>query len=505
MRLQKQVAEPGPAAAGLTTFEQQVMEKRNEYAMELERVLDELKLTTALLSAVEAGKEVENKTHEPEELINYYSGVFFDLVHQIKDKLVRLVELILRPGPHRTKYKDLKSVSVADLLKRHETLIEAIGIRTLLEEWKDEGEGALNVVLRHRTQHHHNLSRLQYDKKFLDVRMSKILRTPQYSSLFTEEGRRKIEEQGQRGLETLKADALAKQRSTIQTVEQSLNAIADRLILHFKIPTDVADLVQTIMAYSGTLAAQEVRNETSATKLQFDVAHLKAELSACAKRLGCEDQILSVYLVGSAARGELTRTRLQIDLYVLTRDVTIETACGPEIQMHVLGQADFASEKHKKDRFLCWSDGLVILGDPCKFNSREFPPPGVLLAILLNENAEAELDACKLEVSKLRDDQFDALRGSSLRVAKLGLDFLFGLAMSVKPFYSSSRARRVEHIKATLPTDLRIGALEVLYAGGTYRSADLLSVIEILLQLVRKEFPKLLEAKTKGEAAPVRT
>ncbi|MBI2921578.1 MAG: hypothetical protein HYY18_10895 [Planctomycetes bacterium] len=500
MRLQRQVAEPGPAAAGFTTFEQQVMEKRNEYAMELERVLDELKLTTALLAEVAGSKEVSSRTHEPEELINYYSGVFFDLVHQTKDKLIRLVELILRTGPFRKKYKELESVRVAAFLKRHGSTLEAIGIKSLLEEWKDDGNGPLSVVLKHRTQHHHNLSKLQYDNKFLNVRMSKILRMPQYSTLFSEEGRRMIEEIGAKSLETLKADLLKKQTDTIELVEKNLNQIASRLIEHFKIPTDVAELVRTVTGYSATLRAQEVSNETSAAKLQFDVAHLKEELTACATKLGCADEILSVYVVGSAARGELARSRLQVDVYVITKNVTIDDACGPEIHMRVLSQSDFASEKHKKDRFICWSDGLLLVGSAYKFEERDFPRPGVLLAILLNENVEAELESGKGEASKMNDEEFEALRRLSLRVAKLGLDFLFALAMSIKPFYSSSRRRRIEHIKATLPPDLRFGALEQLYHGGTYRQADLVSVIELLLQLVRRELPKLLVAKTAREA-----
>ncbi|HSX29680.1 MAG TPA: hypothetical protein VLE73_03920 [Candidatus Saccharimonadales bacterium] len=92
LNFKKEVEEPGYSAIGQKTYEHAVVGQRYSYCSDLIRVLNELKLTAVLLSEVSEQKHTDHKTHQPEELIAYYSGIFLDQVHQIKDKLLRMVD-----------------------------------------------------------------------------------------------------------------------------------------------------------------------------------------------------------------------------------------------------------------------------------------------------------------------------------------------------------------------------------------------------------------------------
>src|SRR5882724_2504493 len=89
LNLKKEIEESAYSVINRVTFGHNVVQSRHTYTGELVRVLDELKLTAEL---VDEQRQSKHKVHEPEDLINYYSGNFFGLVHQAKDKLLRLID-----------------------------------------------------------------------------------------------------------------------------------------------------------------------------------------------------------------------------------------------------------------------------------------------------------------------------------------------------------------------------------------------------------------------------
>ena len=114
--LQKENGEPENIAIGQISKELRFLQRQSEYASEIERVLKELRLTVSLIK--------ESKNRDPiagmsrQEILAYYQGVFFALVHQIKDKLVQLVYLITEEVvPEKPAIE--KDVSVSDLLRKN--------------------------------------------------------------------------------------------------------------------------------------------------------------------------------------------------------------------------------------------------------------------------------------------------------------------------------------------------------------------------------------------------
>ena len=90
--LQKENGEPENIAIGQISTELHFLQRQSEYTSEIERVLKELRLTTSLIRECKDRNQVAGMSKQ--ELLAYYQGVFFMLVHQIKDKIIQLVYLM---------------------------------------------------------------------------------------------------------------------------------------------------------------------------------------------------------------------------------------------------------------------------------------------------------------------------------------------------------------------------------------------------------------------------
>ncbi len=81
--VKREMDEPEYQVLGRQTYTHHAIQSQHTYSSEVMRVLGELKLTAALLNEVQDHKEIGGIIYQPEEVIAYYSGVFFDLVHQL--------------------------------------------------------------------------------------------------------------------------------------------------------------------------------------------------------------------------------------------------------------------------------------------------------------------------------------------------------------------------------------------------------------------------------------
>ena len=123
LTIKKETEEAGYSAIDSMTFEHEIIQRQSRYAGDLQRVLDELKLTVELLSEKEERKQAKHKVHEPEEIINYYNGIFLDLVHQVKDKLFRLIACIIAEKPFGRAYDEPGQIKISNFLRKHKNVL----------------------------------------------------------------------------------------------------------------------------------------------------------------------------------------------------------------------------------------------------------------------------------------------------------------------------------------------------------------------------------------------
>ena len=495
LTLKKEMDEPGYAAINMMTFEHELIQKRNRYARELQRILNELKLTRELLAEIEVSRQFKHKTHEPEELINYYSGVFFDLVHQLKDKLFRLVACLITEKPAGQAYKEPKKTEVSKFLKDYEQTLKKIGIHELLKKWQQKEAGPIGVILCRRTQHHHTLSRLELNSDFQNVQMSKTMLGPLSVNTLTDCGKQRLVELGEQSFKKMKADITAKQQKAVQEMEGSLDAIAEKLIAYYGIPIDSSEWSKIGQKYMDFLASLEIANEASRDKISPPIMPLISDLVSSIQKLS---ETVSIYLVGSSCRDDFMAGTSDINVYIITKGLTEPLDIKFPLTVTLLSEEDFLSEKHKRDRFICWSDGVLLSGKQFDFKAGDFPKPGALLCSLLNHGFIEQLEALKVEISALKNPSISQLRTYSLAISKIMMDYDFGVAMSNKPYYTASRKKKIAYTKEIFPKERRSLMLEQVYNGGIIKHADFPMLIDTFLENAKMTYQKILAVEEKA-------
>lgn len=491
--VKREMAEPEYQVLGRQTFTHHAIQSQHTYSSEVVRVLGELKLTAGLLSEVTASKDIGNIHYEPEELIAYYSGVFFDLVHQLKDKLFQLVAAmtINLDEPLKTKYHDLSSEQMKKFLTANKEKLTELGIYELLSVWREE-DGPIGITLCRRTQHHHFRSRVQLNHDFQQLKMSRIMLGAGVSEHLTEYGRQHMVEIGEDAFKNLKDGTVDKQQKTIEAIEQNLNETAARLTYYYKVPTDQLGLAKIGAEYTNYLGSLRVPdNEASRDKIPPEIRTQIDKVVELAKSLG--DSVVSIYLVGSVGRGELVAGASDTNFYIIMKNYSQSFDSELPVTLIAIDEKEFLSDKHLKDRFICWSDGVLLYGKEFIFQDKDFPKPGTMLAMLLNRDALDQVEALKAEVVALKNPSPLQLRLYSIKLARIILDFVFGLAMANKPYYTASRRKKLDYVKEAFPSDSLILTMEQAYYKGIIKQTDFPLIVDAFLGNARKSYDKMLK------------
>ena len=98
-------------------------------------MLKELRLTTSLIKECQGIELVAGISRQ--ELLAYYQGIFLTLVHQMKDKIMQLVHLIMEETiPEKPAIE--KDISVVDLLRRKTKQLQTIRIEENVKQWEQK-------------------------------------------------------------------------------------------------------------------------------------------------------------------------------------------------------------------------------------------------------------------------------------------------------------------------------------------------------------------------------
>lgn len=487
---QQGTEEPEYEAMGRITKKHKVLQSRWQYVNDLERAIKELELTSILLLNTNKPISADGKQFESEEIISYYEGIFLDCVHQIKDKLFRLVWWMLQDEDSQTYPNEPGNIKLGSF-RPYEALLNCIGILDLLKEWNQDATNGIAVVLKKRTHHHHFVSKLQLDSDYQKIRMSKIA----LSSMLSEYGKSKVQQIGNESYVKWKALITTKQEQTLNLVLRNINEISKELIRHFQIPTDHNQYSEVINKYVEIQKRFDIENKTDQSKIKQEIKKVADEFIKFNSEF-FKEKLISIYLTGSVPRGEFIRGSSDINLIIIVDFNTygfLPPNLNPFIDVHIFGEQEFLSERNKKWRFICWSDGISIYGKKYNFDKKEFPKPGTLLTLLLNRGFIEELEEIKDQVSKLKNPNKRTLRYFSLKAVKSMLDFQFGVAMANRPYYTSNRTEKIQYINQLPNIRKQISTFESIYKNGIIRVQDFPMVIDTFLENARRNYKKIIE------------
>lgn len=202
---------------------------RWQFCNEISRVTSEMQLVISLFSKIHGDEYFKSLGTTKTKYYVFLVGSFFNLVHQVKDKLFRLLysmnyenyerydrEARKIDSPKINKVRKLKWVKIFDIDKE-------------LSEWEQEAGSGIGVALRHRTKHHHNVSRIPLSEDLQKVDFMWMVSDTELQKVLSDYGKRKIKDVGQEAFDRWHTDNLKKLTNTIEEVMSSLNAISKKI------------------------------------------------------------------------------------------------------------------------------------------------------------------------------------------------------------------------------------------------------------------------------------
>jgi len=454
------------------------LRRRSQYAQEINRVIQELRITLSLMEHIPSTFQVQNLSAKEEDLLLYFQGIFFDLIHQLKDKLLQLVYLLTFETIPDTLYEE-KDISLSDLLRRRRDKLKEYDLEHLLQLWSQDSTSGIGVVLRKRTIYHHRLSSLPLADLFQKVQFAGLLRQPHLESYLSDYGKEQMEKLEKESRESLKLDVLQKATKTLAEVEDNLNSISKVFVTKMDLGAPQEKIEATLSAFIQMLTSLRIKNASSLQKIppnlqskfQEGIDRIKAAFS---------DHLVSIYLVGSLGRGDYIDGISDINIYVMASgDFTPKLHVDKEFSVLQFTPEDFLSEAGTKHRFICWADGLLIAGKDL-IGTEEFPKPGLELALLLNDDFVEDVQAWEQWIRDNPDASTTEISEKSRIMAKRMLDFVYGVAIANKPTFTSNRKERVERINEMFPgkNERVIRTLLRIIQYGVGRLEDLRNMIE---------------------------
>lgn len=439
---QKENEEPENIAVGQVSKELRYLQRHYQYVLEIERVFKELRLTTLLIRECQANSLSAGVS--PQELLIYHQGVFFGLVHQMKDKVLQFVHLISEKEiPEKPAHEE--DIKLVDLLKDKEEMLVQSDIKNALEQWDQQNQTSkIAVVLRKRTHHHHRVSGLGYDEDFLNLKFTDTVSNPNFQFHLSDYGKEQVEKMRKRSTERLFSGALTKAEDTLQSIELNIEHIAGALVQHFKLPTSLEEIAVITESQIKMRNSFEISNQNSVKKIpEFYKTCLDQWVGKATDTFS--DQIEAIYLIGSLGRGEYEEGYSDINIYIVLNleDVEIQRVREDQnFSLRIFTRAEFLSKKNQKYRFIVKADGILLSGADLVGNE-EMPKAGLLLAALLNEDILEDLDVAEKWMKENPSAQPRIIARKSRKLAKRLIDFLYGIIVCNKPRFTSSRKERI--------------------------------------------------------------
>lgn len=462
--LQKENGEPENIAIGQISKELRFLQRQSEYANEIERVLKELRLTASLIKECKDRDLLAGMSRQ--ELLAYYQGVFFALVHQIKDKVVQLVHLMTKEVvPEKPAVEN--DVSVSDLLRQKVKQLQDMGIENDIKQWEQDNETSkIAVVLRKRTHHHHRISGLRYDQDYLNLGLTDIATQPSFRDQLTDYGKGQMDKMRTESTERLFSGAILKAEDTLKEVETNIERVSAALVARFKLPTSQEEVAAIVNEHSKMLSSFDVKNRCSADKIPEPYKSMLNDLVS--KVQAHYKEVVAIYLIGSLGRGEYEEGYSDVNVYIIL-DVD-DNKQGQAVRegfmfsLRVFTRAEFLAETSKKYRIIAKADGIILYGEDLVKDEK--PKAGLLLALTLNEDILDVMDGAIRWMNENPEATPLDISKKSRWLAKRFIDFIYGVVMSNKPQYTSSRAERIERINEMYPENRQM--LETLMGVSRY-------------------------------------
>lgn len=510
----KRNREPEYEAVDYLTDRSSVLSKINQYASDLDKIRREMDFSYFLINNLPPSDYLDGLDIKLEDYILYHQGYFLELVHQMKDKLIRLIDALSKININ--KYKEPEKIKINKVLssskiERHSKLVE------LLNEWGQESGSPISIVLKKRTNNHHFRSNLHLNSDYQDIKISKIFIDLQaQQSILTDYGLEQMKSRGEEGFNKWHKDTSDKIYKTKEYINNNLNNISKSLRLIFNLPslTNKTGLRIAKVSYNNR-SYREIKNKTSLDKIERTGvfgATIKIIQLALSKFIG--DNIESIYVVGSVANGNPVFGSSDINLVIVLKydtpglkekinkgisnsQLKVWSSVMIDVNVEVFTKEEFLSLDNFKILYSCKYNGVLIEGVDLA-RHKKCPLPGLGLAYLLNRGYKNEVLLIKDYLQNCTDLEDNEVILLARKVIKNTLWCLIGEVMSNHSIFSMDRKKKIEILIWAHPENKKMiyTSLRFLAPYASTSRESLLAIIDYLC--IEKTFPLLDQLEEKS-------
>lgn len=495
--VKKEIAEPENAALGQISHELSFFQRQSQYAGEMERVLKEMNIAIFFIKNSREAEVAPNVTRQ--DLLIYHYGHFLSLVYQMKEKIIKLVDLITEDSvPKKSKREKVKLSTFA---KNKSDILKNIGIETEIKQWdRTNIESKIADAIRKRDDYTHYVSGLIYNKDFLNMNFTDIATNPNFQINLSDFGKEHINKMRTESEESLFSGMLKEAEEIKQAVEQNIEKISGSLVEHFKLLVTPEETKKIIDDYLNIQRTFDVINKSSIEKVKEP---FKTILDKLIEKIrgGYSDNVASIYLVGSLGRGEYEEGYSDVNIYIILNEDDESGLASRDdfmINLTVFTKKHFLSEKCLKYRVIAKSDGVLLYGEDLVSNEK-LPKAGMFLALALNDDILENLNNTKKWMDENpHANQFEISK-KSRKLAKRIIDFMYGVAITNKPHFTASRQERLEKVIEAFGSRNVMNTLMGISRYGVGDFESLKNTIEGLRGQIEVNLEKMIDVKTKLE------
>ncbi len=499
----QKLSEPHCLAINCDSATTGYLQSRFDYANEVKRVLVDLKRVRSLMKYEYDESFLKAEGLSKEDIIIFYQGYFLDLVHQLKDKLIKMSYLLENDIDSSEEFtiEDLKKKvrSSDQKLKKYLSAIKSKKLEDLMSKWDADdhsGQSGIQVCLRKRTGYHHFLSTLHQNQDFNEIKGLRIVLS--MSGVLTTEGEKLLQEKRDKTLEDFSTVSQKQLEKTFDEIYKNIDDIALLFINELGYPLvgeGDKKVINEYLQFSNTLKIVNLTNFDAIDATHKNWINDMIELCKC--RYG--NDLRSIYLLGSLARGEHEEGVSDTNIYIIlekgAKEIDKESAkLLREIKndVKVINISDFLGEEYKKDRFICTFDGILLYGK--MLPHEEFPQSGSELTYLLNKDLVSEMQEIRKwceddTVEKGPEDLTERCQYLSSKI----IHFLYGVVDANHPGnYTFSRKLRINAINKHYPENKEaLSNLEMARVSNINNVSSLLAILDVFEPIVARDIEKI--------------
>ncbi len=477
----KRSREPGYVAVDSLTDRSSALSKINQYTSDIEKIKREMNLAHSLIRNLPNEEYLKEHEITSEDYILYHQGYFLELVHQMKDKIIRLLDLLSKIK--ELKPEEPKEIKIQKVLSRP-IISESKVLCSLIKEWNQESGTPISFALKKRTDNHHFRSKLHLNSNYQDIKVSRIfLNLQDNQNLLSDYGLSQMKKRGESGFEKWHKETTDKIFSTKEYVFKNIELMSKNINKIFNLTKITSKKAVRIFNLRYNDQQNKIINNCTFEKLKLTESfYMTVKCIEIAIKNFLPKDIISFYVTGSVARGQPILGLSDLDIVLVTSNIIPDldktlrnSIVKPQIDtfskiitdlnIQILTKEQFLNVDNFKTSFACRNDGLLIYGEDLAKTKKD-PSIGLGLSFLLNKDFKINTQNVINYLNSHPDLTPAEINRLTRTVSKNSLRLLFGEVMANHTVYEVEMLKIKELLVWAHPNNWRMVATTYQFLRG---------------------------------------